>query len=83
MDIYQPSSQSFKNKDHLNNVDNCGCYYCQNIFATKDIDHWVDNQETALCPHCSVDAVIPFPQNMSLAQFEEKLLTYNKHSFQV
>ena len=40
---------------------NVGCYACRNIFeATKVKDFIVElnQQKTALCPHCSADALI-------------------------
>lgn len=37
----------------------CGCYSCQRIFSTDEIEDWTDNGETAICPHCGTDAVIP------------------------
>ncbi len=36
----------------------CGCFFCMGIFLPKEIVDWIDNGETALCPHCSIDAVI-------------------------
>lgn len=49
---------------------NCGCFHCQHIFSSDEIEEWTDwpggtNQierqakgRTALCPSCGVDAVI-------------------------
>ena len=41
----------------------CGCFYCGNIFKPSEIDVWTDKNnegvgQTALCPYCSVDLVI-------------------------
>jgi hypothetical protein len=36
-----------------------GCFSCLIMFTPSDIDEWVDGDTTALCPHCSVDAVLP------------------------
>lgn len=41
----------------------CGCFYCQHIFAPRDIEEWTDTgnpvaEQTALCPRCGVDSVI-------------------------
>jgi hypothetical protein len=49
----------------------CGCFYCQALFAPSEIVDWVDWTEgapegeeldmgkTALCPRCGIDAVLP------------------------
>jgi hypothetical protein len=45
-------------------ADLCGCFYCLATFVPSDIVEWVDTDDqgvgqTALCPRCGVDAVIP------------------------
>lgn len=45
----------------------CGCFYCMSTFAPAAIADWIDwpNEdesqpgETALCPECGIDAVLP------------------------
>jgi hypothetical protein len=36
-----------------------GCFYCLRLFQPSDITEWIDNGETALCPYCGIDAVLP------------------------
>jgi hypothetical protein len=40
----------------------CGCFYCGATFSPHDIEAWTDDVngegQTALCPRCSVDAVL-------------------------
>lgn len=45
----------------------CGCFYCRSTFEPSEIAEWIDDPQeetgdgrgqTALCPHCGVDAVI-------------------------
>ncbi|RLS56111.1 MAG: cytoplasmic protein [Planctomycetota bacterium] len=40
----------------------CGCFYCRAIFPPTEILEWTDPREgtgqTAICPHCGVDAVL-------------------------
>jgi hypothetical protein len=36
----------------------CGCFFCFKTFAVGTIKSWIDANQTALCPHCGVDAVI-------------------------
>jgi hypothetical protein len=42
----------------------CGCFYCRRMFPPSTITEWVDENEegvgqTALCPYCGIDTVIP------------------------
>ena len=41
----------------------CGCFHCAKIFPPAFVTHWVDKDDegvgqTALCPHCGMDAVL-------------------------
>ena len=36
----------------------CGCFYCLELFAPDEITEWIDEDATALCPRCGIDAVI-------------------------
>jgi len=50
---------SSNNKKALLNDQKCGCFYCLNIFDSKEITNWVKEKEgTAICPLCCVDSVI-------------------------
>jgi len=49
------------NKEEILASEQCGCFYCLRIFGPKEIITWCpekNNGETAICPHCHVDAVI-------------------------
>lgn len=39
----------------------CGCYKCQSTFLPAEISRWLPDasDETALCPVCGSDAVLP------------------------
>lgn len=37
----------------------CGCFGCLETFEDSAIKHWVDDGETALCPKCGIDSVLP------------------------
>jgi hypothetical protein len=42
----------------------CGCFYCCSTFTPAEILDWVDEDadgkgQTALCPKCGIDAVLP------------------------
>lgn len=50
---------AMRNKSVLSNVTDCACYHCCTFFTTSEIEEWVDKGETALCPNCKIDAVLP------------------------
>lgn len=37
----------------------CGCFYCKTIFKPSEITRWTDDGQTAICPKCDIDSVIP------------------------
>ena len=45
------------NRMELEASEVCGCIACERIYFPSEIVRWVDG-ETALCPHCGVDAVV-------------------------
>jgi hypothetical protein len=45
------------NRMELEASEVCGCIACERIYFPSEIVRWVD-EETALCPHCVVDAVV-------------------------
>ncbi len=59
-----------KSSDHRADLEAsliCGCFYCRSTFEPSEIAEWVDGSrdaagdargQTALCPHCGVDAVL-------------------------
>ena len=49
------------NKDELMRIESlgmdCSCFYCGKRFNPKEIKEWTDKGQTAICPHCGIDAV--------------------------
>jgi hypothetical protein len=45
------------NRMELEASEVCGCIACERIYFPSEIVRWVD-EETAVCPHCGVDAVV-------------------------
>lgn len=50
---------SSHNRKQLSVVGECGCYFCMAVFSPTEIVEWTDNGDTALCPCCGVDALLP------------------------
>ena len=54
---------SFKNEQSIRASELCGCFYCQGIYPsihvlTVDMIEEKDGKLTAICPICSIDAVL-------------------------
>jgi hypothetical protein len=55
---------SASHKDEIINRTVCGCFYCENLFFSTEIEQWyVEDRrgtggETAICPKCHIDAVL-------------------------
>ena len=58
-DVRQAALVSMKNRDRITLSKSCGCYHCMKAFLKEEIKEWTDASETALCPYCHVDAIIP------------------------
>lgn len=59
-EVHRYSSQ---HRAILQQSQHCGCFYCLEVFEYSEIEDWIDDEQTAMCPHCGVDAVLPrFPQ---------------------
>jgi hypothetical protein len=47
-----------RNRLELVGSELCGCFYCLKIYVPTEITNWVDDNQTALCANCDIDAVI-------------------------
>lgn len=65
------------NRTHLTNASYAGCFFCLEIFPTHLIKEMIDKGETALCPFCEIDAVLPdcaeLHVNLALLQRMQKI----------
>lgn len=51
-------THSSRHREEIRNSRNAGCFYCQAVFPVTEIARWIDDDDTALCPQCGIDAVI-------------------------
>lgn len=63
MDEIRPEVVAAHKHSRLNRIEiekskNCGCFYCLEVFSPKEIDDWIDGEQTAICPYCGIDSVI-------------------------
>ena len=54
------------NKEMLEKTPDCGCFYCLTIFKPALIKEWIDKGQTAICPHCQIDSVLPSTETLSI-----------------
>ncbi len=78
-EIEQFPKLSSRNRAEISKTSTCGCYFCIRFCDTRDIVEWADAGETALCPHCGVDALIPGPVCKTLL-VEGKVRYFTKKS---
>ncbi len=57
-DLVAAHQHCAKHKDEIRSSTLCGCFACLKQFSPSAIDVWLDAEGTAICPYCSVDAVI-------------------------
>lgn len=53
----------------------CGCFYCLSFFESKEIDSWIDEGQTALCPKCGIKSVLPAAEDLT-AEFLKQMQQY-------
>ena len=49
---------SSNHREELQRSETCGCFYCLAVFKPNEIQEWIDEGSTALCPKCNIDSVI-------------------------
>ncbi|MBQ8293293.1 MAG: hypothetical protein IJX78_05790 [Bacilli bacterium] len=47
------------NKELIGRSDKCYCFHCKKIIDSNEITRYLTEEDTALCPYCGIDAVIP------------------------
>lgn len=57
-ELLRAHEHSGRHREALSTDQRCGCFYCQKIFSSNEIEIWIDEGKTALCPFCCIDSVI-------------------------
>ncbi len=63
-----------RHRRQLAHAGRCGCFYCLAFFNAAEITDWTDDDETALCPRCGIDSVLPATEEITpefLKQMQE------------
>lgn len=50
---------SSNNKRLIEKSSKCYCFHCKREMSSKEVTTYLSNEETALCPYCGIDAIIP------------------------
>jgi hypothetical protein len=77
--IRQAYNCSTHNRAALVKAVKAACFHCNRVFATSEITEWTDLGETALCPACGIDAVLPEMPSFPITP--EFLNAMNRHWF--
>lgn len=55
--------RSSRHRPQILGSEMCGCFYCCSTFPSTTIKEWIDDRDgvgqTALCPRCGIDSVLP------------------------
>jgi hypothetical protein len=66
---YQEAHQlSIHHRTDILRSERCGCFYCLRIFLPSEIEEWVDDGQTALCPYCGIDSVLGSASGIEISQ---------------
>jgi hypothetical protein len=58
-EIRQTHAYCRENRAPVSSSKQCGCFYCLAVFRPEDITFWLEDENTALCPRCMTDSVLP------------------------
>ena len=72
-------SHTLRNRKEIEASDNCVCISCRETFNASEVEDYIDEGETALCPKCGIDAVIGDCTGISMDK--ETLNELNKEFF--
>jgi len=61
VEVKDACNLALHNRNDIEDDTDCGCYFCIRMFKGRDIEAWADGGNTAICPHCDIDAVIVNP----------------------
>ena len=73
LDPKTASLLSLHNRSEIKEGEPCACYFCLRIMDGAEIEEWADDGDTALCPYCTIDAIVPREtdvDNLKIAHFK-------------
>jgi len=73
-------SHSLMNREELEKGIKCHCFCCCTEFNFSEIKEWTDNNKTAICPYCKVDAILSANLNITKNEINKLNKKYFKKS---
>jgi hypothetical protein len=67
---------SLRSRDKLLASRWVGCFYCGLVYAPTTIKKWIDDDQTAMCPVCGIDSVLPLTVEQFASDFLEQMHHY-------
>ena len=67
-ELQSAHSHSSHNREKIEISSQCGCFGCCRIFLSSEVEDYIDDGETALCPYCGVDSVIGDASGIQLSE---------------
>lgn len=68
LNVVDYSKASIHNRSKIKDTTECGCYFCLNVCKGKEITEWIDDEDTALCPTCKIDSLLPGISNRKMLE---------------
>jgi len=68
MTYQEAHKHSMHNRAEIMQSEQCGCFYCLRMFTPVEIEEWVDEGQTALCPYCGIDAVLGSASGFTISE---------------
>jgi hypothetical protein len=57
-----------QHRSEIERSERCGCFYCLQTFAPKEIQEWTDSGATTMCPRRGIDSVTGSACGFSLSR---------------
>ena len=79
MKLEKLHSYASNNKKMIEESEYCYCFHCMKKMNSNEITNYLENENTALCPYCSIDSIIP--DNIDEKIDDKLLYLMNKYWF--
>jgi hypothetical protein len=82
-DLVRAHKHCMENRREIVASQMCGCFYCGSVYPPSEIVDWIgdENDSTADCPRCGIDAVIGSASGFPITS--EFLSLMNERWFQI
>jgi len=74
----EASLRSLHNRSEIKENVPCVCYFCMQVIDGSEVEDWADDGDTALCPRCNIDAIVPNESNVDYLLHAHEMSFYKK-----